>query len=176
MLKGSDLDVYESKTAWPRAFFTDRLASYTTAAEFVALARSANGKPLAAVYRPDLPVTPALTTLPTDLGTRTSVAATNYRLTTNTTAFTVRATGPGVIVLSEVFWPKDFRVEVNGVKARMLRLNHAFKGVVVEAAGEYRVSFSYWPRNLTRNLVLAGVGALLLAASLLLALHPGRTA
>ena len=176
MLKGSDLDVYESKTAWPRAFFTDRLASYTTAAEFVALAKAANGKPLAAVYRPDLPVTPALVTLPTDLAARTSTAATNYHLTTNTTAFTVRASGPGVIVLNEVFWPKDFRVELNGAKARMLRLNHAFKGVVVEAAGEYRVSFSYWPHHLTRNLLLAGLGAVLLAASLFLALRPARTA
>jgi hypothetical protein len=45
-------------------------------------------------------------------------------------------------------------------------LNHAFKGIAVGAAGEYRVRFRYWPKNFPRNLTLAGLGAVLAAASL----------
>lgn len=176
MLKGSDLDVYESPTAWPRAFFTDRLGRYGPPAEMIALIRPAAGRPLAAMHAPDVGAVPALAALPQDLGTRTVVPATDYRLTTNTTAFTVRATAPGIIVLTEVFWPRDFRVEVNGRPARVLRVNHAFKGVAVDAPGEYRVTFRYWPRNLTRNLFLAGLGVLLSAGSIVLVLRRERAA
>lgn len=171
LLKGSDLDVYESPTAWPRAFFTDRLGRYGPPPEMITLVRSAAGRPLAAMHAPDVGALPGLATLPQDLAGRTVVPATDYRLTTNTTAFTVRATGPGIIVLTEVFWPRDFRVELNGQPARVLRVNHAFKGVAVEAAGEYRVTFRYWPRNLTRNLGLAGLGAFLLVGSAVLVLR-----
>jgi hypothetical protein len=165
LLKGSDLDVYESPTAWPRAFFTDRLGRYGPPQEMITLIRSSGGRPLAAMHAPDVGAVPALAALPQDLAGRAVTPATDYRLTTNTTAFSVRASGPGIIVLTEAFWPRDFRVELNGRPARVLRVNHAFKGVVVEAAGDYRVTFRYWPRNLTRNLLLAGLGVLLLAGS-----------
>jgi len=48
-------------------------------------------------------------------------------------------------------------------------VNHAFKGIYVEAPGTYRVSFSYWPRGLTVALVLSGVGLAVLLAALALA-------
>ena len=102
--------------------------------------------------------------------------ATNYKLTENTTAFTVHASGPGAIVLTEVLWSGDFRAEVNGRPAPVIRLNHAFKGVVVDAAGEYRVKFSYWPANFLRNLALCAVGALFALGSLTLALRRPRLA
>jgi hypothetical protein len=174
-LKGSDLDVYESKTAWPRAFFTDRLATYEHTPELMALIKNANGRPLAAAQRPEVTASPALARLAGDLASRTVTPATAYRLTNNTTSFSVRASGPGAIMLAEVLWPRDFQVEVNGQRGRVIRLNHAFKGVLVDAAGEYRVTFRYWPRNLTRNLLLAGLGALLLAGTFLVALRPARS-
>jgi hypothetical protein len=174
--KVADLDVYESPTAWPRAFFTDRIASYEHLPELVTRITAAGGRPFAAAQRPDLAATPALAALPGDIDRRQVAPATDYRLTENTTSFTVRATGPGVIVLNEVFWPRDFRAEVNGRPQPVLRLNHAFKGVTVDAAGEYRVRFRYWPRHLTRNLALSTVGAVLLALSLFVALRPARPA
>ncbi|MBI4626996.1 MAG: hypothetical protein HY736_27710, partial [Verrucomicrobia bacterium] len=174
LAKIADLDVYESPTAWPRAFFTDRLAVYDQAEEFVHAIRAGDGRPFAAAQRevrtPPSALSP-LPPLPRDLGGRTVIPATGYRLTENTTTFEVKASGPGVVVLNEVFWPGDDRAEINGRKAPVLRLNHAFKGVVVEAAGNYRVTFRYWPRRLLRNLLLCAAGAVLLAGSLVIALR-----
>ena len=166
-----DLDVYESATAWPRAFFTDRLAPYDQPSEVVEKFRGAAGRPLALAQRTDRDVGVALAQIPADLATRTSVAATDYRLTENTTSFSVKATGTGVLVLTEAFWPGDFRAEINGRKVPIVRLNHAFKGVVVEQPGELRVTIRYWPKAFPRNLALCGTGALLLAGSWVLALR-----
>ena len=47
---------------------------------------------------------------------------------------------------------------------------------MVDAAGEYRVTFRYWPRHFSRNLTLSGLGALLLAASAYLAFRSPRPA
>ena len=176
LVKSADLDVFESPTAWPRAFFTDRLAGYDEPADFVAQLKAGDGRPFAAMQNPDLVAQPTLRALSRDLASRAVAPAKNYRLTENTTAFEVHATGPGVIVLTETVWPGDFRVEVNGTKRPVLRLNHAFKGVAVEAAGDYRVIFRYWPRNFTLLLGLSGLGALLLAASFVIAWRRPRTA
>jgi hypothetical protein len=46
----------------------------------------------------------------------------------------------------------------------------------VRTAGEHRVTLRYWPRDLSRDLTLAGIGAALFAASLFLAFRPGRAA
>ncbi|MDP3073388.1 MAG: hypothetical protein Q8N18_24060 [Opitutaceae bacterium] len=176
LVHGADLDVWQSPTTWPRAFFTDRLAAYDRPAELVEKIRTAAGRPLAAAQRGDRDAAAALANLPQDLATRTSTPATNYVLTENSTRFTVRASAPGVIVLTEAFWPADFRVEVNGRKAPILRLNHAFKGVVVEGPGEYAVMFRYSPKNWPRNLTLCGLGVAGLALLLWLSLRPRRRA
>ena len=176
LVKSADLDVFESPSAWPRAFFTDRVAGYDEPADFVAQIRSGDGRPFAALQNPDFATHAALTQLKGDLPTRSVAAATHYQLTENSTAFDVRATGPGVIVLSEALWPDDFRVEVNGRKRPVLRLNHAFKGVAVDAAGDYHVTFSYWPKNFSLLLSLSGLSAFLLAASFFIARRRPRAA
>ena len=98
----------------------------------------------------------------------------DYRLTENSTSFTVRSDGPGVIAVLEAHWPGDFRATINGREADVIRVNHAFNGILVRTAGEHRVTLRYWPRDLSRDLTLAGIGALLFAASLVLVLRPGR--
>ena len=174
-LHAADLDVYESPTAWPRAFFTDRVEAYDQPAEVIEKFRGAAGRPFAVTQRTDAAARAAVSAIRTDdPAGRTVAPATNYKLTENTTSFTVRANGPGVIVLNEAFWPGDFRAEVNGRKAPVLRFNHALKGVVVTQAGEYAVTFRYWPRNFWRNLGLCGIGAGLGALSLVLAFLPER--
>ena len=157
LIQSLDLDIWESRSAWPRAFFTDRVTVYDDAADLMKKIKTGDGRPFAAVQRSDVGVLPPV---PTELAGRRVSAATNYHLTENTTAFSVHADAPGVVVLSETYWPGDFRAEVNGKKVPVLRLNHAFKGVAVSAPGDYRVAFRYVPRNFPRNLILCGVGAL----------------
>ncbi|PHX73399.1 MAG: hypothetical protein CK548_01355 [Opitutia bacterium] len=175
LVKTADLDIYESPTAWPRAFFTDRIEPYEQVAEFIAQIRTGDGRPFAAAERPELARTPALLALPRGLTGRTVTPASAYVLTENSTTFTVRATSAGVVVLNEVFWPGDFRAEVNGKKSPVLRLNHTFKGVTVDAPGDYRITIRYVPKNWPRNVALALVGAVLLAASLWFGLRAPRS-
>src|SRR6185369_14901165 len=109
--------------------------------------RAGDGRAFAAAQAPDLASDKVLAALPLGPAGRTIEAATNYKFTENTTAFTVRANGPGVAVLAESYLPGDFRAEIDGKKTRVVRLNHAFKGVVIESAGDHRVSFRYVPRR-----------------------------
>jgi hypothetical protein len=172
----ADLDVFESSTAWSRAFFTDRLDVYADPADLVKKIVASKGRPFAAVATGQATAQPALARLVRDGAARTVAPATQYRLTENTTAFAVRATGPGVVVLSEAWWPDSFRVDVNGRPASIVRVNHAFKGVLIEAAGNYSITFSYWPRRFTRHLMFSAIGTVLAIGSFLIALRPARIA
>jgi hypothetical protein len=67
-----------------------------------------------------------------------------------------------VIVLTEAYVPEDFQVRVNGKPAKYFRVNSAFKGLFVPEAGDYDVSFAYWPRYLTLSLWIAGAGLAIL--------------
>jgi uncharacterized membrane protein YfhO len=100
---------------------------------------------------------------------------TDYRLTENTTTVRIRADSPGVVVLTEAFWPGDFRAEVNGRERPVLRLNHAFKGVAIDEPGDFTIRFRYWPQNFSRYVLLSAIGVVLLAGSLWLSLRtPAR--
>lgn len=162
LLAHADLDVYRSETAWPRAFFTDRVASYQSAADFAALVRDGDHRPLAAVQTSDRD----LPSLPRgDLAGRAVVPATAYHLTTNTTSFTVDAPGAGVIVLGEAYLADDFTVRLNGEPATCFRVNHAFKGVSVPRGGTYQVTFRYRPRRFGLALAACGTGLAILGAA-----------
>ena len=168
-----DLDTYESPTAWPRAFFTDRVRVYDNAAELVHLVLAGDGRPFAAVQAKDS-ADEGLDGIPQDLHGRTVTPADGYALTERTTQFTVHAAGPGVAVLSEAFWPGYGRAEVNGSQASILRLNHAFQGIVLTKAGDYRVRISYQPRGFWTSVAIGASGLLLLGISLYAARRSGE--
>jgi len=162
LLTQLDLDVYQSPTVWPRAFFTDRMATYSTALDFSKQVLKGDGRPFAA--RQDMQTDAPK--LPADLSGRTVRPASNYRLTSNNTTFTVEATGPGVAVLSETYYAEDFKVTVDGKPAPYFRVNHTFKGVEIKSAGRHEVTFAYWPQHFTLALRLGAAGLLLLVAGL----------
>lgn len=159
----NDLDLYRSETAWPRAFFTDQLSTYVTAKDFAQLVLTGDGRPFAAMQTGD-PALPA--DLPAPSAPRTVVPAKNYRLTTNTTAFELTTPGAGFAVLGEAWLAHDFRVTLDGKPVPYLRLNHAFKGVRIPAAGTHTLAFTYRPRRFNLTLWLATFGLGLLSASL----------
>lgn len=156
-----DFELYARPSAWPRAFFTDRLRVYETPAELASHVRTGDGRPFAGLLPPHL----AAIGMAAGAGD-VVVAARDYELSPNSTAFTITAPGPGVAVLTETYYAEDFRLTVNGRRQPYFRVNHAFKGVILPAAGTYRISFSYWPQHFTLSLWLSALGMLLLAAGL----------
>jgi uncharacterized membrane protein YfhO len=126
------------------------------------MVKGGDGYPFAGIQASILARNPRLTSLLRDQKHRHVVPATDYKLTNNTTSFTITAPSEGVIVLTEAYWDKNFRVTVNGKPAHYFRVNHAFKGVAIEQPGSYIVTFSYWPQYFTLSLWVSGAGLFLL--------------
>lgn len=164
-----DLTVYKSPAAWPRAFFVDRVGRYYGLNDLAEKVQSEGGRPFAAVEDGDVSGVPQLAALPADAPAREVVAASNYLLTNNTTSFDIEAHRPGVVVLSETWLRDDFKATVNGSPVPYFRVNHAFKGIFIDAAGTYRISFRYWPRHLTLSLWMSAFGLALGCGSYLVA-------
>jgi hypothetical protein len=160
----ADLDVVERPTVWPRAFFTDRLLEYRELPEFAGLLQNAKGRPFAAVQNGEAPTTVPTALSAADREARLVVPATAYRLTCNTTTFTVEAPKAGVAVLSEQYYPDVFQVTVNGRSAPYFRVNHAFRGVVLDGPGRYTIGFTYRPKVWSLSLTMFAAGVVLLAA------------
>jgi hypothetical protein len=158
-----DLNVYESAKVWPRAFFTDGMVTFSSEEDFVQLLRKGDGRPFAAIPPAELNrETGSATPDPSRFAHRKIVPATEYALTNNNTSFKIAAPGKGVVVLTEPYVEGEFQLRVNGEPASYFRVNSAFRGVLLPAAGDYHFSFSYWPQHLTLSLWISGFGILLL--------------
>lgn len=175
-----DLDVYESPTAWPRAFFTDSYVPCRRVADVFHALGKEDGRPFAAVAPEDIEAgagdAPALGVSHGDGGDagRTVVPATGYRLTTRTTNFHLRTPGSGIVVLGEGYHTdQDTRVYLDGRPVPHFRANWAFTGFRVTAAGEHDVRVVYGPRSLPVLLGVSLLGAVLLAGTALL-VRPGH--
>ncbi|MES1167208.1 MAG: hypothetical protein ABUL68_04325, partial [Pseudomonadota bacterium] len=172
-VKAADLDlhVYRRPGAWPRAFFTDRMATCDSAADFAALLAKGDGRPFAAG-----PAGPAgLPPLAAELAGRAVVPAAGYRLTNNSTRFVIDAPAPGLAVLTEAYLAGDFRATVDGQPVTYFRVNHAFKAVRIDRPGRHEIAFTYWPRHFTLSLALAAAGSVGFAALLFILLRPRGT-
>ncbi|MEO6003624.1 MAG: hypothetical protein ABIZ04_05770 [Opitutus sp.] len=156
----TDFDVFRSSHAWPRAFFSSRIETYTTPADLVHLIRTRPpGEPFAAMQAGE-PLPSVVTSVGSN-ESRTTVPARDYLLEPNRTTFTLVAPSAGVAVLHETWLADDFRATVDGRAVPYFRVNHAFKGIVLPAAGTYRIAFSYWPRDFTLTLWLSAAGVIL---------------
>lgn len=160
-----DLEVYESQTAWPRAFFTDRIAWYSEVPQFIQMVAKGDGRPFAAIMPSDAAEDPTLGALSDDLSSRSVVPATGYHLSENSTSFDIDAPEAGLVVLVEAFWPGYSRAQVDGRPVRVVRVNHAFQGIPIEAPGLHHIVVAYRPRKFGTFLELSGAGLALLAAS-----------
>jgi hypothetical protein len=155
-VSGQDrLKVGRRPTAWPRAFFVDSVITYTDPSDLLRQVGAHQG-PFAAVQSSDGPAMEATQGLAHATGS--GIPARRYRLSTNSTRFTVRAPGAGVAVLGETFLPDDFRATLNGRRVDYLRVNHVFKGVLIPSAGVWTVAFEYRPARWGLSWVLAGFG------------------
>ncbi len=168
----TDLDLYESPTAWPRAFFTDALVPSSGNADLLRTLAGSDGRPFAAVSptelrtRPDATACAQLLRQPGGDAARAVVPATGYRLTSRTTTFHLHAPGPGVAVLMEGYQlPENAQAFLDGTPVPHLRLNEAFMGVRVPGAGEHEVRVVYGPRDLPMLLGASTLGLVLLGGT-----------
>jgi hypothetical protein len=159
----SDLTIMERPTAWPRAFFVNRVIHYKGPADLAAYLASSDGKPFAAIEEGDAEAAQAVSGLTGSGKTPIMSEAADYRLTNNTTAFRIEAPEAGIAVLQEAYYPDSFEVTVDGARVPYFRVNHAFKAVVVDRPGAHRIEFDFVPRYwaLVKILWLLGVGGLI---------------
>jgi hypothetical protein len=155
-MDGDDLVLAARRTtAWPRAFFVDRVSHYRGVNQFVAQLRDSSG-PFASIDVADRKTTAEL-----DEASESAEVyepATNYKLTANRTSFRVHAPGPGVAVLTEAWMADDFIATLNGRRVPYFRVNHAFKGVRIPAAGDWTVQFRYRPSLWYPSWAVAALG------------------
>ena len=81
----------------------------------------------------------------------------------------VNLTAPAMLVISEIAFP-GWRVEVDGTRAGIYRVNYALQGVVIQS-GRHQVRFTYFPASLLTGSLISGATVLLLL-SLLLVTRP----
>ena len=157
-VSSSDLEVWESPSAWPRTFFTDSVAIYAQPADLAKMIAASDGRPFAAIQGiGNVPPNP----------TRTVALASNLSYSTNAATVTIDAPSAGTLVLTESWFEGDMLASVNGKSVVPKRVNHAFRGVEIPAAGHYTVEFRYRPRRLTLALWMSGAGfALAIAGAL----------
>jgi hypothetical protein len=161
----ADLDVHESPTAWPRAFFTDRVSACGGASELMGrILADRSGIPFATVEAAALDSDPAFAAL--GQGRGVVIAASGIELSSNRTSFTVTTPGPGIAVLQESFWPGYPHAWVDGREARAIPVNRIFLGVPIPGPGTHHVTVGYRPRRFVALLGLSALGAFLGLASL----------
>ena len=154
---------YSRSSAWPRAFYTDWTLLYDDVQSLAKRISTGDGQPFVAVTRRSADTNAMLRQLVDKPAGElaTLVKARDYSLTNNSTSFTIDAPAPGVVYIGETDEPGDFIVTMNGKRVPYLTANHAFKAVLVDGPGKYRVTFRYWPAHLTGYLWLAFGGLVL---------------
>lgn len=170
-LVNDDQLIFRSDTAWPRAFFTNRIRQYSSVAELRPLVEASQGELFAALT----PEATSKLNLESFANREASARAINYRSTSNTTQFEVEAPTAGLAVLHESYWPGDFRATVNGESAEIIRVNHSFKAVALPEAGVYEIRFIYDPPSWWYSLYISAFGFFLLAVTSALGGRVGTT-
>ena len=167
-----DLDLYESSTAWPRAFFTGSYVPCSGLEDLFGAFGTEDGRPFAAVETAELGAggnaALAVSHGNGDDADRTIIPASQYRLTSRTTSFHLHAPGAGIVVLSEGYH-SDYNTQVylDGRPVPHFRANWAFTGFRVPAAGEHDVRVVYGPQDLSILLGVSAAGVILLAGTFL---------
>ncbi len=140
--------VYRNPGALPRAYLVDRFRTIPDAERRLQYMTGPSFDPAREVVLEDAPPKPA--PVPGEGGCGEVEPPVYGRETIRTR---VNARRRCFLVTSDTWYP-DWSVEVDGRPAEILRANHAFRAVVVDA-GEHDVVFRYTPRGYRRWLPVA---------------------
>lgn len=154
----NDFLVIKNGEAWPRAFYTNCIFDTGNLDDFKNRLIANPDVPFAAFSNSDIRKEPKLKES-ANVASPTVVPASDYTLGPNSTKFSIKAPSAGVIALMEAN-AKDFHATVNGEKAQVFTVNHAFKAVYVDGPGQYNVEFRYLPPHWNIARFLLGFAAL----------------
>lgn len=157
----SDFVVLENPEAWPRAFFSAKAVSISSADEFLAHLAANQTRPFIALTPDEIKRQPEVSQLLASTN-ETVTSATDYSLLPNSTTFEIHASCPGVVCLTEG-QARDFTATANGRPETVLTVNRAFKGIYLPQPGYYHIVFTYRPRHwrLACTLFLTSLGLII---------------
>jgi hypothetical protein len=159
----SDFLVLKNPKAWPRAFFSNLVATNISNDQFVQQLLADGQRPFVSLSPDEIKKQPALLLL---LNNTPAIIlpATHYRLLQNSTSFDVHAPSAGVVCLTEG-QAKDFTATANLENKEVLTVNRAFKGIYLDKPGDYHVEFTYRPHlwRLACVIFWISIGGVLLA-------------
>jgi len=159
--KGPDGRIYKLKNALPRAFLVPgvMVAPDSQASLRMLVDQKFNAREAAIVIGEDTAAKTGLSTLDSPSANFVA-AATIMSDRVNDVDVSVNTPQPAMLVLNDS-WDSGWRAEVDGVRQPVLRVNYAFRGVVVPA-GKHNVKFLYRPPLVIIGLVISGVALTLL--------------
>ena len=141
----SDFLVLENPQVWPRAFFSNQIATNTSNAQFIRQLLAGGQRPFLSLSPDEIKKQPGLQSL-LKTNPATILPATHYRLLQNSTSFDIHAPSAGVVCLTEG-QAKDFTATANHEPKEVLTVNRAFKGIYLDKPGDYHVQFTYRPHH-----------------------------
>ena len=154
-----DYMVWKNENYWPRAFYTNLIFSMKKDEEISDLInKSEQGKFFASI---DSNTLKSLNFSPDKKNDFLFTSSINYKLTNNSTSFDISVLQAGIVVLTEAYYPGDFKVFIDGRPINYFRVNQSFKGIFVKDAGFHHVEFFYEPEHLKKALYLTLLGFLL---------------
>jgi hypothetical protein len=157
LVYSDDLDVWQRKSVWPRAFYVNHIIEVHKLSDILSALLDKSHTPFATVENRFIPKEFVNNNAPYKV-----IPAKEYRLTNNSTRFTVEVTDPGLIVLGETYYPGDFIARLNDEKVDYVQVNEASKGIWVSKPGKYDVNFIYRPEKLNQALLVCFLGLALL--------------
>jgi len=147
----AQLNVYRNTAALPRAFLVHQALSVDTQDAAWDAVHAPGFDPATTVVMEGAPVSVAPATAP-DRVEIISYSTNGLEVETETSA-------PGLLVLSEVYYPGWRAVDGFGAKREIRRANYAFRAVAVEA-GATRLRFVYAPTSFRVGAAVSSVSAL----------------
>jgi hypothetical protein len=159
----AEVQVYENRRAFPRAFLVDRATSVAASREAIAAMSQPGFDPASMAVVEQAPAE-RLTGLSAQGG-----RATIERYASNEVVVAVETPGPALLVLTDSYYP-GWEAAIDGAAAPIYAADLAFRGVLVPA-GAHRVTFAYRPASFALGLIIAGVGLVALG---LVSFLPGR--
>lgn len=161
LYRGADGRIYKLKNALPRAFLVPGVIVAPDASSALSklVDPKFNARDAAIVIGADTAAKTGLPTIESSVaGNGATAAIISDRL--NDVAVGIETPSASMLVLNDS-WDPGWRVEVDGVRQPILRVNYNSRGVVVPA-GKHNVKFLYRPPLVISGLVISGVTIIVL--------------